>query len=783
MSSLDERDDHHERMLTKATRIKERLREMGIKDRTETAILFALNEHGFDEADTIEALLSNANAYDDFSPTGSQSARTKQMTQQQQKGRGQRGQQQRGPQGDRRPRRQREGQEGAPERADGRPARTRPGQQDGNRRPYNRGERPERQEKSERYPRGGRRQGGRDNTQQSAEATATGTEEATQPVVEQQPPKPQKPTITWAAITKRNIAPPRARPAQRAPAGKEQAGEVSSSSAAAEVEQEEPAEEYPQLSETVPRYAAEEQTNTQEQQQEEEQAVAPTTEAEEQQEQAIQQQQEEQEEEEGEDDGHQEHEPMIINDPEYAFDHSALHDADLTAQEAVFSHYRRLRQQEEDAQDSVQDEQSLPHYSYFARNGNGHGNGNGLVSSLAAQHYRSVVSIDSDSTTNNDDSDMVLAADSDDDEGAFRYYESRPRNRSSNSSRSQRHMLSVEQELEASIIGEHETDEAYDGEQLLPSADCTTADFVQAFHAKHPLSPLFLTGTFTEALSESARLSLPLLIYLHDDRSPRNSDFAQMLCDPAVVSVITSYFVVFGYDFTYKEARKRLLQEMKETADLTYGLTAEFPCLVVLARVNGLYQMTKCLSDFSSADEMASALEMEGVLILSQALENSNASVSAHHESQAAPVSAAQQLRDEQDAAYQRSLEEDRRREREQQEAAERERQLAEAEEQRKQAEQDFQDALKQQVRPEPSADSACLTIRLRTPDGKTTTRRFLKDTTVAELEAFVGSLGFLPTDHRLRFPQQSTVPEDDKYVSLSECVPTDKFVITVEAS
>ena len=365
-----------------------------------------------------------------------------------------------------------------------------------------------------------------------------------------------------------------------------------------------------------------------------------------------------------------------------------------------------------------------------------------------------------------------------------------------------------DQDVIASLVAEGDLEDAFEGEPLMQDGEFDAQDFVHAFQLRHPLAPLFVQEGFTSALKECTTTHMPLLIYLHDDRSQHNARFADMVCSPAVVSVIASYFVAFGYDFTYAAARRRLLQEVDPTIHLSQGLTGEFPCIAVVFRLGGRFQLSRLITATSvdSAQQLAETLEMQGVMFMSQSLQHHqqrHQHQHQHHQHQqshgavasaddapastaadepwwAPPKTATERLRAKQDEEYQRSLEADKLKEQQRLEEEEKQRQQEAAEAAEKAAKEQQQQALGDRVRPEPEKGEDCLTIRLYFPENNHATRRFLPDTTVAELVAYVGSQGYLPASYRLQVRGKKVVFDGNESQPIKDLVSAQSIAVLV---
>lgn len=331
---------------------------------------------------------------------------------------------------------------------------------------------------------------------------------------------------------------------------------------------------------------------------------------------------------------------------------------------------------------------------------------------------------------------------------------------------------SAASDVEEALIGDGEEDivpAVNDPPLLLASGEAAGggAGFARAFLTRHPHAPLFVEGTLAEAIAEARRQQRPLVLCFHDDRCASSWKFERMLCHAEVVSVIQMYFVAWGHDVTHVEQRRQLFASTRNEIGLADGLTGDFPCLAIVGPVGSTFQMTKCLHEFDSAEDMTQQLESEGVMLLA----NMTLQPGSDHRSVER-----RDLLDEQDAAYRASLEADRRKEVERKEQAEAEAKAQaitvarEAEEEERvaaaaaQAEAEAE-AAAARLHEEPSEDDAsAYRVRFQLPGGRSENRRFPGHARVNDLFLYVASLGYPPSEYSLRDPvSRSAVDEAEQ--------------------
>jgi hypothetical protein len=331
---------------------------------------------------------------------------------------------------------------------------------------------------------------------------------------------------------------------------------------------------------------------------------------------------------------------------------------------------------------------------------------------------------------------------------------------------------SAASDVEEALIGDGEADivpAVNDPPLLLASGETAGggAGFARAFLARHPHAPFFVEGTLAEAIADARRQQRPLVLYFHDDRCASSWKFERMLCHAEVVSVIQMYFVAWGHDVTHVEQRRQLFESTRSEIGLADGLTGDFPCLAVVGPVGSTFQMTKCLHDFASAEDMTQQLESEGIMLLA----NMTLQPGSDHRSVER-----RDLLDEQDAAYRASLEADRRKEAERKVQAEAEAEAQaiavarEAEEEERAAEAAVQaeaegEAAAARLHEEPPEDDvSAYRIRFQLPGGRSENRRFAGQARVNDLFLYATSLGYTPSEYSLRDPvSRSAVDEAEK--------------------
>ncbi|KAG1654500.1 FAS-associated factor 1 [Nymphon striatum] len=297
-----------------------------------------------------------------------------------------------------------------------------------------------------------------------------------------------------------------------------------------------------------------------------------------------------------------------------------------------------------------------------------------------------------------------------------------------------------------------------------------TVEFVNRYGHCHPM---FFQGTLKDAMTEAfdrpARERKQLLIYLHHDSSVLSNVFCtQLLCSETIVSYLTSNFIVWGWDLTFKSNKTKLLsmvlQHFGSVASHTIQQlkTEQLPLLLVINRcrssneffihINMLHLIY--LSGDVSLDELMTSL-IHAVDVFS---EQQNIEGKEEDERKAREL-----VKQEQDSAYQASLladmakEQARKAEEEEHKQIELHKQeqqhkLEEATRHEEAIKEAIRQSLEQQLPNEPPPDSSdpVSIIRLRCPSGDTIKRRFLACNKLQILLNFVASKGYPIQDFKV---------------------------------
>jgi FAS-associated factor 2 len=283
-------------------------------------------------------------------------------------------------------------------------------------------------------------------------------------------------------------------------------------------------------------------------------------------------------------------------------------------------------------------------------------------------------------------------------------------------------------------------------------------DFIQSFTAKHgERVPRWLACGWQEAATRSQGEGKFLFVYLHSSRHQDVEEFcANTLCAPNFVDYINSTFMAWAGDVRCADAF-RLSSSLRAAA---------YPYCALLAFSGSRTRLVTCVEGSIRPDALAEVLQAALVEHGSMLWEERAAQEQRQID---------RQLREEQDAEYQRSLEADRERERKRQE----ERAAAEAAQQQERdaaaaaaaalaAEEvrkaEFTASIERRrsekrlsLPDEPSADVPDTTlIRIRLPNGATHQRRFMSSDQLQIVQDWVDGL---ESHEHLKYSLATTYP------------------------
>lgn len=273
-------------------------------------------------------------------------------------------------------------------------------------------------------------------------------------------------------------------------------------------------------------------------------------------------------------------------------------------------------------------------------------------------------------------------------------------------------------------------------------------NYIQRYGDPHPV---FFQGSLEDALREAchkpAKDRKLLAIYLHHDDSVLTNVFCdQLLRCESVMQTLIQNFILYGWDLTYESNKNLFLSSISACVSVTASITVRnipvdrLPAILIIAKTRSTCEVLSVIHGNVGVDDLLSRL-METVELYSE-----HVRVEIREENERAER---EQVKYEQDMAYQKTLEADMakeaaRRQKEMAIAAERKRlesEQADKEARREARRQEAEKALS----PEPaeSSSEAVTKIRIRKPTGDMLERRFLIKSPLQDLLNFVASRGF----------------------------------------
>jgi hypothetical protein len=265
-----------------------------------------------------------------------------------------------------------------------------------------------------------------------------------------------------------------------------------------------------------------------------------------------------------------------------------------------------------------------------------------------------------------------------------------------------------------------------------------TTEFAREFEKKYctatSLYPHFFTSSFEEVRDIAKSTGKFMMLYVYDGNDSEAELFcSQILCSEAIVQFFQVYCLCWGWDRTQKDhytALRRLLQ--KELYSQSYDLCSiNGSFLVALATIKGRLTVLESWSGLVLIDELLKRLIWLVETYESDLEETLQAIVQRE-------ITRAQreQLKREQEAAFQSSLEIDHRKAEEIKEALRREQEEKELQLRKKKEELERREQLVAALPSEPSKDEKQPISELvfRLPNGEKLQRRFLASTALQVL-------------------------------------------------
>lgn len=302
-----------------------------------------------------------------------------------------------------------------------------------------------------------------------------------------------------------------------------------------------------------------------------------------------------------------------------------------------------------------------------------------------------------------------------------------------------------------------------------------TREFRERYGECHPV---FYVGSLDNAIKDSLVVSAKerklLAIYLHHDSSILANVFcSQIFCNEGIVNYLTNNFITWAWDMTLETNAARLIT----MATRHFGSVAanqirsykpdNLPVLLIISRSRATNEVVDVIRGDVTVDELMSKL-LQDQEVFSQQQERDIA--------EEAEREARENIRIEQDAAYQQSLEADRKKrearlaeERKQQEIERREQRKREEEEQKKMEEEALKQAIEESLakkipdEPPQGCTEVTCTLRIRAPNSETLARKFYGSNKLQVVLNYITSKGYHLTEYKLltTFPRRDLSNED----------------------
>jgi len=309
--------------------------------------------------------------------------------------------------------------------------------------------------------------------------------------------------------------------------------------------------------------------------------------------------------------------------------------------------------------------------------------------------------------------------------------------------------------------------------------------------------PQFFPGSLDDALTDACNKPVDerkmLAIYLHHDSSVLTNVFCtQVLCTEAVLSMFIENFTIWGWDLTYSSNKQRFLDMVSRHFGSVASSTVKnfgiekLPLVILIAKLRGNMEIFQVIHGNVTLDEFMSSLMSASESYQSQL------SVEKAEEMER---NSRNQMKEEQERAFQEAQLRDQEREfmmKEQEEEQKLQEQIKEAkrrsEEEAKEA-AEAQEAAEQSqaassLPPEPASNCGQLlaNIRFRTPNSQLS-RRFLGSDPLSTLLLFLRSEGFRSTEYKVitSFPRRD-ISNLDPTSSLESLKLCPQETLTLEA-
>ncbi|XP_046327782.1 FAS-associated factor 1-like [Haliotis rufescens] len=309
-----------------------------------------------------------------------------------------------------------------------------------------------------------------------------------------------------------------------------------------------------------------------------------------------------------------------------------------------------------------------------------------------------------------------------------------------------------------------------------------TKEFKERYGDCHPV---FYIGSLDDAIRDALQVKAKdrklFAIYLHHEGSIFSNVFcSQLLCSEGIVNYLSSNCLTWAWDMTFEANRAKLITVATRhfgsvaASQIRNYKTDQLPALLLITRSRATNEVVDVIQGHVTLDELMTRL-IHSVEVFT---EQQQADMLEEREREAR-----EQIKLEQDEAYQESLAADRAKAEAQK--VEKERLMAEqekemqaqmVEEQKKQEELAVKEAIQASLlkslpdEPPTSCKNPVSRIRFRLPTGEVTTRRFLATETVQTLLHYLTTKGFHTEEYKVlsTFPRRD-ITQLDLNMSLQE--------------
>ncbi|KAG8189022.1 hypothetical protein JTE90_025465 [Oedothorax gibbosus] len=286
-------------------------------------------------------------------------------------------------------------------------------------------------------------------------------------------------------------------------------------------------------------------------------------------------------------------------------------------------------------------------------------------------------------------------------------------------------------------------------------------EFESRYGTCHPSFQGKLSEVIQASCDKPATERRPLAIYLHHDASVLTNVFCtQLLCSETVASYLTLNFVSWAWDVTFESNKTFLLALLSQHLGMGAASTVRnlalnsLPALLIITKVRSTPEILTVIPGNVGLDDLMTRL-IHAVEVYTSELQSE---IWEEREREAR-----ENVKREQDMAYEASLLADRakeeaRRQEFEEKMKQEEQELMEREvmEQMRQHEEAIKDAVRkslaEQLPPEPAEGTSLPVshIRVRLPNGETIGRSFTADTPLSLLLIYIASEGYPPEEYKV---------------------------------